>query len=244
MNATSNIARRPFNRRLLALAVIVIVALPLAGCFDNEPQQRRAFIAFLQKRIIDKPGLHIPILSEKETADLGSYASQYRIMNGFHHELDATIDKDLTRAMQIGTPRSLEELASHRDIYPLVRSGMANMKASLDKAEAAADAAHTALQQPPDLKAVYDIAYERMVTKPARVFRELGPMILNTLPAIEELAAYLDEHRAVIEFRGGAPATNDAGVRTKLAALIEAAGKAAEASAEGKRKLREMAEGH
>src|SRR5476649_1305504 len=103
MSASSNIVRRAFSRRLFALATIIMVALPLAGCFDNEPEQRRAFIAFLQKRIIDKPGLHIPILSEKETADLGSYAGQYRIMNGFHHELDETINKDLTRAMQIGT---------------------------------------------------------------------------------------------------------------------------------------------
>jgi DUF3053 family protein len=145
--------------------------------------------------------------------------------------------------MQIGTPRSLEELADHRDIIPIVKAGMRDMNVTVEKAEAAADAAHKALQQPPDLKVVYDIAYERMVTKPARVLRELGPLVLSVMPAIEELAAFLDEHRNVIEFRGGAPATKDASVRTKLMALMAAAGKAAEISADGKRKLREMAEG-
>ena len=243
MDASFGIVRRVFNRRLLALVGIIVIALPIAGCFDNEPEQRRAFIAFLQSRIINKPGLHIPILSDKEIADLGPYADQYRIMNGFHHGMDASISKDLTRAMQIGSPRSLEDLRNHRDILPVVKTGMANMRTNLDKSEAEADAARKALKQPADLKAVYDIAYERMVTGPARVFRELVPMIEGMLPVIEELANYLDAHRDTITFRGGTPVVTNAAVRAKLAALIEAAGKAAQASEDGKRKLRAMAEG-
>src|SRR5262245_47680448 len=69
------------NRRTVALAGLLVLALAIAGCFDNEPEQRRAFITFLQTRIIDKPGLHIPIMSDKEVADFGPYAGHYRIMN-------------------------------------------------------------------------------------------------------------------------------------------------------------------
>lgn len=241
MTASTWIATR-FNHRLFALAGVIIIALATAAC-DNEADQRRAFIVFLQTRIIDKPGLHIPILSDKEQADLGPYADQYYIMNGFHHRLDASVSKDLGPAMQIGNPRSLEDLRDHRDILPVVRAGIKNMTVELDKDEAEADEAHKKLKQPPDLKAVYDIAYQRMVTNPAGVFRELGPMIESMLPAIEELATYLDEHRDVIEFRGGTPATKDAAVRNKLNALMQAAAKAAAASEEGKRKLRAMSEG-
>ena len=231
------------RRRIFAIAAFVVLTLCTTGCFDNEPQQRRAFITFLQTRIIDKPGLHIPIMSDKDVADFGPYADHYRIMNGFHHKLDASISKDLARAMQIGTPRSLEDLRNHRDILPVLKTGMANMKADLDKAEGETDAAHKALKQPADLKAVYDVAYDRMVTKPAKVFRELGPLIASMLPAIDELAAYLDEHRDTITFRGGSPVVDDSAIKAKLATLMEAAGKAAEASEEGKRKLRAMAEG-
>jgi hypothetical protein len=241
MTASGSIGTR-FNRRLFALAGVIVIALATAAC-DNEDNQRRAFIAFLQMRIIDKPGLHIPILSDKERADIGPYADQYYIMNGFHHRLDAAVSKDLGRAMQIGNPRSLEDLRDHRDILPVVRAGMRNMATELDKAEAEADEARKKLKQPPDLKAVYDTAYQRMVTKPASVFRELDPMVESMLPAIEELAVYLDEHRNVIEFRGGSPATKDAAVRAKLSTLMQAAAKAAEPSEEGKRKLRAMAEG-
>ncbi len=231
------------GRPLFALAAAFILTLTTAGCLDNEPQQRRAFITFLQTRIIDKPGLHIPIMSDKDIADLGPYADHYRIMNGFHHNVDATISKDLATAMQIGSPRSLEDLRNHREILPVLKSGMSKMKDDLDRAEAEADAKHKALKQPPDLKAVYDIAYDRMVTKPAAVFREIVPIITGFLPAIEELAAYLDEHRDTITFRAGSPVVTDPAIRTKLAALMEAAGKAADAADEGKRKLRAMAEG-
>jgi hypothetical protein len=164
-------------------------------------------------------------------------------MNGFHHKLDASISKDLARAMQIGTPRSLEDLRDHRAILPVLKAGMVNMKSELAKAEADADTARKALKQPPDLKAVYDIAYDHMVTAPAKVFRELVPLIQGMLPAIEDLAAYLDEHRDTIAFRGGSPVVSDPATRAKLTALMDAAGKAAQASEEGKRKLRAMAEG-
>ena len=243
MRALSGLVACKPGRRLFALAAVLIFALTTAGCLDNEPQQRRAFITFLQTRIIDKPGLHIPIMSDKDIADLGPYADHYRIMNGFHHNVDATISKDLATAMQIGSPRSLEDLRNHREILPVLKSGISKMKDDLDRAEAEADAKHKALKQPPDLKAVYDIAYDRMVTKPAAVFREIVPIITGFLPAIEELAAYLDEYRDTITFRAGSPVVMDPAIRTKLAALMEAAGKAADAADEGKRKLRTMADG-
>jgi hypothetical protein len=87
------------------------------------------------------------------------------------------------------------------------------------------------------------VAYDRMVSKPAKVFHELGPLIARTLPAIDGLAAYRDEHRDTITFRGGSPVVTDSAIRAKLATLVEAASKAAEALEKGKRKLRAMAEG-
>lgn len=231
------------SKRAAVVAALVGFALLLAGCFGQEPAQRKAFIEFLQTRIIDKPGLHIPIMSDQDVANFGPYADQYRIMNGFHHRLDAAISKDFARAMQIGSPRSIEDLVQHRAMLPIVTQGMTTMKTAIDKALADADAAHAALKQPPDLKVVYDQAYEHMVTKPANVFRELIPIMVSGLPVIEKLAAFLDEHRNAIEYRGGMPFTRDARLRPQLDALMQEAVKVSEASTEGKRKLRAMAEG-
>jgi hypothetical protein len=231
------------TRRTFAVAGVLLFAISAASCGDNEPEQRKAFIAFLQTRIIDKPGLHIPILSEKETADVGPYAEQYKILNGFHHTLNETVSKDMARVMQVGAPRSLEELRGQRGAIALIKDGMGKMRAELDKAEGSADAARKKLKQPPDLKAVYDAAFTRMVTKPAAVFRELMPAVESMLPRIEALAAFLDEHRDAIELHGNQIAIKDAALRKQAAALFEGAIEAAKVADEGKRKLRAMAEG-
>jgi hypothetical protein len=231
-------------RRTAVLAALIAIAVGVAGCFGQEPAQRQAFIAFLQKRIIDKPGLHIPIMSDQDVANFGPYADQYRIMNGFHHRLNAAISGDLARAVQIGNPHSLEDLVVHRGFISVMNKSMTKMKGEVDAALSETDAAHAALKQPADLKAVYDAAYDHMVTKPGNVFRELIPMMLSGLQKIEELAAFLDDHRNVVEYRGGIPTSRDASLRQQLAELIQGAVKASEISELIKRKLRAMAEGH
>ncbi len=232
------------SRRAALAAVIAVFALGLAACGDDEPQQRAAFIKFLQTRIIDKKGLHIPIMSDEDVKNFGPYAAQYNILNGFHHDMDKSVSQDLTKAMQISQPRSLEELVSRRDMLPVLEGMMARMASDLDKAKAQADAAHAALKQPADLKAVYDVAYDRMVTGPAAVMREIALSAQQGLPVLRELAAYVAEHRSVISYQGGMPVTNNPEVRGKLEVLLRAAVAVGESSEEGKRKLRKMVEGY
>ena len=203
-------------RAVSALVALTILSLSLGGCGD-EPAQRHAFIEFLQRRIIDRPGLHIPIMSEQDIKNFGAYADQYKIMNGFHHQVDRTVQQDLARAMQIGTPRSLAELPGKRELFPVVRQGMAKFKAEIETAQAQADAAHAALKQPPDLKAVYDIAYGRMVSTPAAVFIDLVPSILDALKPVEELADFLDQNCDAIEYRDGQPSSKNTFIRGRLA---------------------------
>ena len=45
-------------RRTL-LAAVLVAAFGIAAC-DSEPAQRKAFIEFLQTRIVGKPGVHVP----------------------------------------------------------------------------------------------------------------------------------------------------------------------------------------
>jgi hypothetical protein len=120
---------------------------------------------------------------------------------------------------------------------------MAKFKTETEAALAKADAAHAALKQPPDLKTVYDSAYDRMVTRPAAVFLDMVPLIDGALRPLEELANYLDQNRGVIDYRDGVPTSKDTLVRGRLASLIDAAGASAKASDQGKRKLRAMVEG-
>src|SRR5665213_203364 len=114
MVATPNAPRHRLTRRAFAFAGALALLLSMAACFDKEPEQRKAFMAFLQTRIIDKPGLHIPIMSDQDVTNLGPYADHYRVLNGFHHQLDAKVSKDLQRATSASQPKSLEELRNQR----------------------------------------------------------------------------------------------------------------------------------
>ena len=53
------------NSRRQFLAGLSVTFL-LAGCGDDEPKQRKAFIEFLQTRIVDKPGVHVPRLNDDQ----------------------------------------------------------------------------------------------------------------------------------------------------------------------------------
>jgi hypothetical protein len=182
-------------------------------------------------------------MSEQDIKNFGSYADQYKIMNGFHHQVDRTIQQDLARAMQIGTPRSTAELPGKRKLFPVIRQGMTKFKAEIETAQAQADAAHAALKQPPDLKTVYDIAYGRMVSTPAAVFLDMVPSILDALKPVEKLADFLDQNRDAIEYRDGQPTSRNTFISRRLASLMHAAAASAKASEEGRRKLRVISEG-
>lgn len=211
------------TRRIFTLAGLAVAGLMLAGCFDKEPEQRKAFIEFLQKRVIDRPGLKIPIVKDEEYAAMGPYGVHYGVMRRFHTALDESISKRLMQVIQAGQIRSLEQLVSRREDFVAVRDGMLRLREALDKAEAEANADRAKLTQPKDLEPVYAKAYEKMVSRPARTIRDIMPPLESTLQIGQELADYLAENRAKISIKGSNLETNDAEVRRRLEQLLQAA---------------------
>jgi hypothetical protein len=209
------------TRRFVTFAGIALIGLTLAGCFDKEPEQRKAFIEFLQKRVIDRPGLKIPIVKDEETAAMGPYAVHYGVMRRFHTTLDESISKRLMQAVQAGTVRSFQELANRREDFVAIRDGMVKLREALDKAEAGANADRAKLTQPKDLETVYATAFEKLVSRPARTIRDIMPPLEGTLQSGQELADYLNEQRAVITYRGSNIETNNPEVRRRLAQLLQ-----------------------
>src|SRR5215208_463914 len=90
------------DRRLLRARVIVgvLLAIGLVACGDSEATQRKAFIEFLQTRIIGKPGVHVPKLTEQETAAFGAYAGHYAVIADFNAGLDEAVSKPMERALE------------------------------------------------------------------------------------------------------------------------------------------------
>jgi len=201
---------------LLALAL----PLTLAACGDNEPKQRAAFSEFLQTRIIDKPGVHVPKPSAEESKAFGPYNDHYAVITDFNGAMDNAV-KPLGSLLQKGAVRSLNDITSRRDDIKAVQTGLNDMGVQLQEQKAKADSAHAQLKQPDDLKVVYDKAYDRTVSVPAETFLQVLPQINGTLDSSLKVADYVDAHKAQIEINGPIVKVNDPNVQAELNALLQ-----------------------
>src|SRR5438132_639927 len=146
----------------LRLAAAFAIAVGLLACGDGEATERKAFIEFLQTRIVGKPGIHVPKLTADETKALGRYAAHYAVIAEFNAHLDKVVTRPIEQAIG-AAPRSLGEIAARRQEITTMADGVAAISAALDKELTTADTARAALQQLDDLKPVYDAAYDRDV---------------------------------------------------------------------------------
>ena len=205
---------RPFL--LLALALPLV----LAACGSKEPEQRAAFTQFLQTRIVDKPGVRVPKLTEEEKKSFGDYAAQYAVITDFNAAMEASVTP-MGNLMQKGAVRSLNDVIARRDDIKTVQTALKDMSEALAKEQAKADAARAQLKQPDDLKAVYDKAYAKTVTVPAETFREVLPQISGTLDSSLKLAEYVEAHKAQIDLSGPMPKVQDPTVLAELNKLLQ-----------------------
>ena len=205
---------RPFL--LLALALPLV----LAACGNKEPEQRAAFMQFLQTRIVDKPGVRVPQLTDEEKKSFGDYAAQYAVITDFNAGMDASV-KPMGSLMQKGAMRSLNDVIARRDDIKTVQTALKDMGEALTKEQGKADAAHAQLKQPDDLKAVYDKAYDKTVTVPANTFREVLPQISGTLDSSLKVAEYVEAHKTQIDLSGPAPRVQDPTVLAELNKLLQ-----------------------
>lgn len=202
--------------------LVLVAALPLmlAACGDKEPEQRAAFTQFLQTRIVDKPGVRVPKLTEQEKKSFGEYAAHYAVITDFNAGMDASV-KPLSGILQKGQVRSLNDIVTRREDLKTVRAGLNDMNAALKEHRAKADAAHAQLKQPEDLKAVYDKAYEKTITLPADTFADVLPQINATYDVALKIADYVDANKSKIEMSGTNVTVTDTTVQAELNKLMQ-----------------------
>ena len=206
-----------FSRHwLLALALPLL----LTACGSSEPDQRAAFKQFLQTRIIDKPGVHVPKLTPDESKSFGDYTRDYAVITHFNSGMDAST-KPLNGFVQKGAFRSLGDVIERRDDLKTVQTGVNDLIAQLKQELAKADAAHAQLKQPDDLKTVYDSAYDRTVTVPANALLTVMPQVNGTFESGLKVADYVDAHKAQIQINGSVVQVTDPKVQAELNTLLQ-----------------------
>jgi soluble cytochrome b562 len=230
--------------KLRLAPMLIVIAAGLVACGDNEATQRKAFIEFLQSRIVAKPGVHVPKPTSEETASFGDYAQHYAVIADFNTALDQAVSKPLQQTIAAGAPRSLDEVVTKRKEIGTMRDGMATLRGALDQKLAAADAAHAALKQPDDLKPVYDAAYDRDVTQPVKAMINIFPDVDEAMKAILALAEFLDQHSDTVKIDGSMVRLSNPALQGQLQDLLNAVRVKQEAVQKAQQRLRNIAYGN
>lgn len=192
--------------RWLAPVLALLVVMQLTACGDKEPEQRKAFIDYIQNTVM-RSGAKIPTLSEDQKQKFGNYAGDYAILVGFSQQLSKSLDASLTPALdQINQIRTAQDYMSKRDTLQQSVGALNLLGQKIQSAKSQADTARTALKQPDDLKAVYNQAYDKIVTGPANA---LMPVIPTTASFVQDLVQVGDFLRA----QGNQVAFNNNGVQ-------------------------------
>ena len=230
------------TRRIAGIAALVVLAATLAGCGDKEPEQRKAFIAFLQTRILDKQGARVPKPSDTEAKSFGVYAEHYAVITGFNAEIDAAMSGPY-RISQSMAPRSVQESLERRHDIVAMRDSLSKSVDTMRKTLAATQIRREALRQPADLKPIYTAAYDRSVTAPALAFLATVPVAIEGLTLSLKLADYLDSNRNTVKVSGSNVEAKNARIRADVNRMMNEMNVQRQKLSEARQRMRIVFEG-
>jgi hypothetical protein len=226
--------------RLRIILASLILSLALAACGPSEPDQRKAFIAFLQTEVLPRPGARVPNPNAEKQKTFGDYAGHYAVITRFHERMNASVATPMQQAMTNGVPRSIAEVVSRKADLAAVRAGFGKMRLALDEALAATEAERAALKQPDDLRAVYASVYDKLVTQPVSVFREIFPPTDDAFAAILAMAELVEGNKQAIKLNGSQIEVTNPALRARVQAALEAMAGKQRAMTEAQQKMRRV----
>jgi hypothetical protein len=226
--------------KLRRALLFLLFGFALAACGPSEPDQRKAFIAFLQTDVLPRPGARVPNPNAEKQKTFGDYAGHYAVITRFHERMNASVATPMQQAMSNGVPRSIAEVVTRKADLAAVRAGFGRMRIALDEAVAATEAERAALKQPDDLRAVYASVYDKLVVQPVSVFREIFPPTDEAFAAILAMAELVEGNRQAIKLNGSQIEVTNPALRARVQAALEAMSSKQRAMTEAQQKMRRV----
>ena len=189
--------------RWLAPFIALLVVFQLTACGDKEPEQRKAFIDYLQNTVM-RSGQNLPSLSEDQKQRFGNYANDYGIILSFSRQMKGAVDGSFVPVVNaIGQVRTPQDYITQRGALQQAASTLSLLNAQLRDSKTKADTAMAALKQPDDLKAVYSQVYSTVVTQPANALTPLVPALQSFTQDIVSVVTICNSGTQVAFANGG-----------------------------------------
>ncbi|MEZ2299493.1 DUF3053 domain-containing protein [Variovorax sp. RCC_210] len=234
---------RNFVQRFGTLSLLLAFSFALVACGNKEAEQRQAFSTYLQTRVLDKPGIHVPKPTAEEKSSFGDYAQHYAVITDFNEGMNQSVSQPMTQIMAKGGLRSIGDLVSRRDDIKAAKDGLAGLRTALDQQTAKADAAHAQLKQPDDLKQVYDKAYAKTVTEPSTTFKEVFPALDAVFDSALAIGGYIEQNKSKIQISGSTVSVTDPVVQAEFNKMLQQLNGQSAAINAAQRKMQAMVRG-
>jgi len=199
---------------------MVLFCLVAVGCTNKEPEERAAFIAWLQTQVIDAPDARLPDLDETQRDALGDYDNQYAELRAVDSVVQEQI-LNLANAFEHEALTSLAQLRSRQDMLRADRQTLVTTQQALHQAQAHAQAERAKWEQPADLLPVYARAYDKIVTQPVAVLDALTKTALAVLDDTLRVADFLAQHENQITIVDDSASVQDPSVQQELNQLLD-----------------------
>lgn len=230
------------RRAAMALAAIALAAT-LTACGGGEADQAKALQEFLQTRILDKKGIRMPRPSDEERKAFGRFAGDYDVIVKFNDALSDTMSGKLPEIMRRGNIMSAAQLVERRADVAAAREALTEVGRTMETALAEANAAKEKLNQPAELKAVYDQAFAKLVTVPATTVPPVWKALDGALGVSLKMADFLAANQAKIKFNGPMAQTTDPKLLVEFNEHIEAMRSAGQSVNEAQQTMRKLISG-
>lgn len=234
---TSRLTQTGFARFLLLPLIMLALLFTLSGCGDKEPEQRKAFIEFLQTRVLDKPQLAVPQLTEDEKKAFGPYVNDYAVLTDYHKGVGDVFNTQMEDVFgQLRGVSSVGTLISKRDEIKKLADLSAGWKQTLVKLRAETESKRAALKQPDDLKAVYDRVWNKVIVAPDDAAGQVATQVPEVLTLLVSQIDLLNQQSDKVKISGNMVQFSDQKtldqynalqqqLRPRLVDLMKAAGK-------------------
>lgn len=210
---------RPNVFLLKGLCCALVLAFSLAalsGCGDTEPEERRAFIAYLNDTILAQKGVELPELSPAEKKSIGAYKKHYELLTGFQKTLAKETRKNTGELLALFNTEDVTALAEReRSLKKAVRETEKLRKIILSLLEKT-DKAKTKLAMPDDLAAVYNPVYAKVVSLPAASSAAVFDVARSAFAANLDLLDFIGSNSRDVEISGGTINLKNPGLKDEL----------------------------
>ncbi len=144
----------------------------------------------------------MPKLTADEKKSLGEYSDQYAVIGDFNDRMGQAFNAASPAIQTMASLSTPQELMNGQARISEARDALAKVKGQLAGELAQTQAASAKLEQPDDLKPVYQAAFDKTVSKPSELMLKVLEQTDGILAEANKFAVFLESNQASLNFVG------------------------------------------